>query len=336
MKPYVLAYAMDPALPLFTREDLNRLTHINLAFGLVRDGVLDLSGLTHLELLPKFRDWNPEIRIVLSVGGWGAGGFSTMAMTEEGRRRFALSCREAVERFHLDGIDIDWEYPCSDQAGIDCSPRDRENFTLLLRELRSQLGGKLLSIAAGAGEYFIRDTEMDQVARVVDYVQLMTYDMRSGFSHQAGHHAALYAGKGDHSGLNTDAMVKLFHSAGVPLEKMVIGAAFYSRHWTGVPDCDHGLLQEAESVGNGGPRYSDLTEDFLREKSFTRYWDEEARAAYLWNGSEFISYESPEAIRQKCLYVREKGLLGIMYWEHSCDATRELLTAMDCALREGA
>lgn len=329
MKHYILAYAMNDALPSITREDLSRLTHVNLAFGLVKDGLLDLSGLTNIGLLKRFREWNPEIHIVLSVGGWGAGGFSNMAMTAAGRERFARSCAEAVERLCLDGIDIDWEYPCSDQAGIDFSPADRENFTLLLKALREQLGEKSLSIAAGAGEYFVRDTEMDKAAQIVDYVQLMTYDMCGGFSHRTGHHAALFATAGDDRMVNTRDIVTLFHNAGVPLSKLVVGAAFYSRRWTGVKSGEnHGLLQEAESVGMGGPAYSDLTPEFLQKGGFTRYWDEEAQAAWLWNGSEFISYESPEAVSLKAAFVKEAGLLGIMYWEHSCDSIRELLSAI--------
>ena len=51
-------------------------------------------------------------------------------------------------------------------------------------------------------------------------------------------------------------------------------------------------------------------------------------AAYLWNGETFISFESPEAIRRKCEYVKEKGMLGVMYWEHSANHTRELLTVI--------
>lgn len=325
MKHSVLAYATDHALPTITKEDLDCLTHINLAFGLLKDGVLDLSGLPHIGLVEQFRAWKPEIRIVLSVGGWGAGGFSNMAMTQAGRARFANSCAEAVERFRLDGIDIDWEYPCSDQAEIDADPADRENFTLLLAALREKLGKKSLSIAAGAGEYFIENTEMKKVAALVDYVQIMTYDLRGGFTQVAGHHAALSAGEGDKSGLNTKEMVALFHQAGVPLEKLAIGAAFYSRRWTGVEDKNHGLLQKAESVGMSGPAYSDLTPAFLEEGGFTRYWDEQAQAAYLWNGTDFISYESPEAVALKAAYVKEAGLYGLMYWEHSCDTTRELL-----------
>ena len=132
MKYDVIAYCWNDALAGFTREDAQRLTHVNLAFGLLKDGLLDLHLLKYLHLLPRLRAWNPEMKIVLSVGGWGADGFSHMAMTEEGRRNFAKSCLDAVEKYNLDGIDIDWEYPCNDAAGIGADPRDKENFTALL------------------------------------------------------------------------------------------------------------------------------------------------------------------------------------------------------------
>ena len=82
MKPYLIAYAMNHSLPTVTEEDARRFTHLNLAFGLIKDGLLDMSQLTNIGLIEQFRAWNPNLKIVLSVGGWGAGGFSTMAMTE--------------------------------------------------------------------------------------------------------------------------------------------------------------------------------------------------------------------------------------------------------------
>ena len=195
MKYDVIAYCWNDALAGFTQEDARRLTHVNLAFGLIKDGLLDLHLLKYLHLLPKLREWNPEMKIVLSVGGWGADGFSDMAMTEEGRRNFAKSCLDAVEKYDLDGIDIDWEYPCSDAAGIGADPRDKENFTALLATLREYLGkGRIVSVAVGASQRCIADTQMDKVAEIVDYVQLMTYDMVDGT--RAGHHAALGATKG--------------------------------------------------------------------------------------------------------------------------------------------
>lgn len=325
MKKYAIAYAVNDSLPLFTEDDLHNLTHINLAFGSIKGGRVDVGGLTNIGLIEQFRGWNPEIKIVLSVGGGGADGFSHMAKTQAGRENFACSCAELSGRLELDGIDIDWEYPCTDRAGICVDPREKECFTLLLQALREKLVSRSLSIAAGAGAYFTQNTEMDKVAQIVDYVQIMTYDMRGGFTHETGHHAALRAGKGDHSGLNTADMVGLFHRAGVPKEKLVIGAAFYSRMWSGVKDQGSGLFQPAESVGEYGPAYSEITPEFIRQGGYQKLWDADAQASYLWNGETFISYESPEAIALKCRYVKEAGLAGIMYWEHGCDRTHELL-----------
>lgn len=332
---YILGYAMDRSLPGVTREDVGRLTHLNLAFGLVKNGLLDMSMLPNMDMVSRFRGWAPALKIVLSVGGWGAGGFSRMAMTGAGRRAFAASCLAAVERYGLDGIDIDWEYPCSDAAGIDADPRDRENFTLLLRILRETLGlDRILSIAAGASRDFIAWTQMDAVAPIVDYVQLMTYDMRGGEGPcQAGHHAALGASRGDSSDRNARAVTELFHAAGVPYEKLVLGAAFYSRIFPVESGRDNGLLQPARS-GTFGPGYGGLTREWRREHGFTEYWDEAAEASYLWNGRELVSFESPEAVHRKCAYVKKRGLRGIMYWEHGADPDRELLGAISQALSD--
>lgn len=329
MKKYILGYAMNHSFPTITEADVKKLTHLNLAFGLIKDGLLDMSQLTNIDLLPTFRKWNPELKIVLSVGGWGAGGFSTMAMTEEGRKAFAASCLEAVEQYGLDGIDIDWEYPCDNSAGIDSDPRDKENYTLLFEALREAIGpNRILSNAVGAGQYFVDGSEMDKVAAILDYVQLMTYDMRSGFTKQAGHHAALGLSKGDTTNTSTRGIVEMFHDAGVPYEKMIVGAAFYCRHFTGVQNVNNGLLQPSESVGEYGPNFDGITPEFMQENNYTEYWDEDAEASYLWNGSTLVSFESPEAIRRKCNYVKEKGMLGIMYWEHGSDTTKQLLNVM--------
>ena len=326
-KPIVLAYVVNRALIKVTPDDAKRLTHINVAFGKVgADFKLDDHELQNIDYIRVLRRWNPNLKFVLSVGGWGAGGFSNMAMTAEGRKAFAESCAEYAKANDLDGIDIDWEYPCNDSAEIDADSRDKQNFTYLLQALRDALGeNKIVSIAAGAGAYYVRDTEMDKVAAICDYVQLMTYDMRSGFCKQSGHHTSLYPTTGDDSGNSTAEVVDMFHAAGVPIEKMVIGAAFYSRKWDGVPNVNLGQLQNAESIGQYGPDYTLLVKEYINKNGWTRYWDDVAKAPFLFNGSSLISYDDPESIKAKCEYLLKKGLLGIMYWEHGCDDTHTLL-----------
>lgn len=332
MQYYRIGYAMNHSLSGVTREDVRKLTHMNLAFALIREGELDLSQLTSIGLVASFRQWNPELKIVLSVGGWAAGGFSTAARTEAGRQRFARSCLDAVQRYQLDGIDIDWEYPCSDVAGIDAHPSDRENFTLLLQAIRDAIGSRILSVAMGADQSCADNTEMDKVAQITDYVQLMTYDMRNGLTSQSGHHAALSPTKGDLSKANTRAVVELYHDAGVPYKNIVVGAAFYARHFEVQGVENNGLLQPS-GPGISKLSYWQITPEYLQEHNFTMFWDDAAEASYLWDGKEFISYESAEAIRRKCLYVMEKKLRGLMYWEHGHDKYRQLLEVIHNTLK---
>lgn len=339
MKPYLIAYATNEGVALFTKEDVQRLSHINLAFGHVRKGLLDTSGLSIFDQLDKLRSWNPGLKIVLSVGGWTAGGFSEMAMTQDGRRAFGDSVERAMDSHRLDGIDIDWEYPCSSAAGIASDPRDKENFTHLMQQMRQAAGERIVSIAAGASPYFVRDTQMDLVGQICDYVMLMTYDLRSGFTRQAGHHTGLYQTAGDAHGMTVERSVNLFLQAGVPREKLVIGAAFYSRKWDQVKAGQMGMLQPAGSVGNYGPGYAQLLREYINKNGWLRHWDEQAKAPWLWKEERgqgsFISYDDPQSLAHKCKYLLDQGLAGIMYWEHSCDDTHTLLAALHQGLHQG-
>ncbi|RED31383.1 glycoside hydrolase family 18 protein [Paenibacillus sp. VMFN-D1] len=336
-KKYIVAgYAVDAVLPEMTPEDLCRLTHLNVAFGHVRDDEITTEHLKNGEAIRSIKREHPELTLLLSVGGWSAGGFSEAAATEEGRARMAASAVRVLNEYPFDGIDLDWEYPCYGEAGIAASPDDKHNFTLLLAAIREALDAKgaadgrhyLLTIAAGADQYYVDGTEMDQVQKYLDFVQLMTYDMRGGFQVLTGHHTNLYTGTGDLFRISTDASVNIFVRAGVPREKIVIGAAFYSRIWNEVPDRNRGLYQMAGTTGGYGPSFTELAADYIDKNGYTRYWDEEARAPFLFNGSSLISYDDEESIRHKCEYVKEQGLAGIMFWEYGCDRTHRLLGAM--------
>ncbi len=331
---YVLtAYVWDKALKQVTVEQARKLTHINIAFGLVRDDRVVTDHLTDMEQLSVIRDWNPAIQVLLSVGGWGAGGFSEAASTAAGRKLFAQTAAEAATRYDLDGIDIDWEYPSIGVAGIASSPADRENFTLLLAELRAALDllpgrRRLLTIAAGADKYFLDGTRMEEAERYLDLVQIMTYDMRGGFQTMTGHHTNLYPSSGDLFRISVDTSVKLFAEAGVPYEKIVIGAAFYARKWTGVPNVNNGLFQMTAAAGGHGAHFDLLEREYINKNGYTRHWDSEACAPWLFNGDSFFTYDDEQSLACKARYLMREGLAGIMYWEHSCDTSGKLLDAL--------
>ncbi|MCM3782419.1 glycoside hydrolase family 18 protein [Neobacillus mesonae] len=336
-RKWIIGYVGHNGLHEVTKADLSRMTHINIAFSYIQDGVIHTSHLKNMERIPVIKEVHPELKFILSVGGWSSGGFSEAAATEEGRIKLAASAVLAVTTYSLDGIDLDWEYPCYGEAGIAASPADKQNFTLLLKSIREALDQKgeqnnkhyLLTIAAGADQYYIDGTEMNQVQKYVDYVQLMTYDMRGGFQVLTGHHTNLFTPTGDLYRISVDASVRMFHEAGVPKHKIVIGAAFYSRMWKGVPDRNNGLHQMAETTGGYGPDYTELCASYIGHNEYTRYWDDEAKAPYLFNGNTFISYDDPESIKAKCEYVQGQDLAGVMFWEYRCDTTHKLLETMD-------
>lgn len=333
------AYVYDRALPEVSVQDTQMLTHINIAFGLVKNDMITVDHCKNLSFLPTIKEYNPDIKIILSVGGWGAGGFSTAASTEEGRELFAESAAQILRQHSLDGIDIDWEYPCSAAAGIDHSPDDKYNFTLMLQKLREKLdlcstssGDRcILSIAAGAGQYFIDNIEILKITQILDFISIMTYDMISGAGLSTQHHTNLYSPKTgdtafDYNGADA---IELFHKAGVPYEKLILGAAFYSRKFENVENLNSGLFQNSKSGALFGAVYDDIQNNFLDKNGFKEYWDDNAKAPYLFDGSTFLSYDNPLSIKYKCEFIKEKGLLGLMYWEHSCNKGRELLSAIN-------
>ncbi len=124
-----------------------KLTHINFAFARIDKGgrvVFENPDFAPaLKSLLALKQQNPQLKIIISVGGWEADGFSDAALTDASRNAFAESAVELLRAHGADGIDLDWEYPGQGVAGIKYRAEDKQNFTLLLKTLRS---------AAGCGE----------------------------------------------------------------------------------------------------------------------------------------------------------------------------------------
>ena len=333
----LIGYVGTGDLPLLSDSDIRALDVINLAFGHIVNGCVDYAPDCVSEEFKRIRKENPECKIVLSVGGWSAGGFSEAAADEEGREKFASTAVEIIKRYELDGLDIDWEYPCISTAGIAANANDKDNYTKLIRTSREIIDSKLgrdimLTIAAGAGEYFINSTNMKEVEKYLDYVQLMTYDLRGGYHIITGHHTNLLDDKKDILQASAKKAAACFENAGVPREKLILGAAYYSRMWKGVPDRENGLHQMAETTGGYGPSYGELVKDYINQNGYKRYFDEEARAPWLFNGDTFISYDDEVSCSEKAEYVVNNGLGGIMFWEYRLDETRTLTEVMRKAL----
>ncbi len=348
--PYLVGYLYGGTLGSLGSVDAERLTHLNYAFANVTaegDVVLERpDDAARLAALVGLRARNPELRVLISVGGWTwSNYFSDAALTPESRERFARSAVDLMVRHRLDGLDLDWEYP--GQKGEDnvFRPEDKGNFTLLLETLRAHLDAQtarddrekrpyLLTIAAGSGASYLAHTDMAEVQQHLDFVNLMTYDFHGPWTAVTGHHANLYPSAAMQDAPSTSEAVRLFREAGVPAGKIVIGAAFYGHDWQGVTAQNGGFGQpytgEAGSIG-----YAALLPLFTDGSGYVQQWDADARAAALWNPTtrHFISYESPDALRAKAAFVQAQGLGGVMFWQYNADSTGTLLRTLHDALR---
>ena len=278
--------------------DPQYMTHINYAFGHVNDSFngVKIDNEERLRQIVDLRKQKPELKVLLSIGGWGSGRFSEMAANDEYRRAFAADCDRVVKEFALDGIDIDWEYPTSSMANISSSPDDTENFTLLMQDIRAAIGNeKELTLATVASARYI---DFKAILPSVDFVNIMAYDMASA----PKHHSALYPS--GHSGdITSDGAVTAHLKAGVPPSKLVMGMPFYGRGGDGYPS-----FQDYNKVGNTDTQY-------------TEKWDEVAQVPYLADKNDTLvfGFENPRSLAIKCQYILDKDLLGGMYWDYSGD-----------------
>ena len=278
--------------------DPQYMTHINYAFGHVNESFngVKIDNEERLRQIVDLRKQKPELKVLLSIGGWGSGRFSEMAANDEYRRAFAADCARVVKEFALDGIDIDWEYPTSSMANISSSPDDTENFTLLMQDIRAAIGNeKELTLATVASARYI---DFKAILPSVDFVNIMAYDMASA----PKHHSALYPS--GHSGdITSDGAVTAHLKAGVPPSKLVMGMPFYGRGGDGYPS-----FQDYNKVGNTDTQY-------------TEKWDEVAQVPYLADKNDTLvfGFENPRSLAIKCQYILDKDLLGGMYWDYSGD-----------------
>lgn len=326
-----------------------KLTHINFAFAKIdgdgKVGFEDPNFAPTLKSLLALKMLNPQLKVIVSVGGWEADGFSDAALTDASRAAFAESAVELLREHAVDGMDLDWEYPGQGVAGIKYRAEDKRNFTLLLQTLRGQLDAAsdaerrtgrdryVLTIASADREFFDH-TEMEKLHVFLDWLNIMSYDFFNSLTSTTGHHAGLHASEfAAPTDRNADKSGRQHLAAGIPADKLVLGVAFYGRGFAGVKPLNNGLNQPYQRY-EGDHSYAELVEKLIGSQGFVRHWDERAKAPFLWNGAArtFITYDDPQSIRAKADYVRENRLGGMMFWELSQDRNDELLDVIVTSL----
>lgn len=350
--PVVIAYVFPQNHVLQPGEiAAQKLTRINYAFANIKDGHIvegfptDPANFAALNALKKE---NPSLTVLVSVGGWlWSGNFSDAVLTQQSRKVFIDSVVAFIEKYDLDGLDIDWEYPGQVGAGNRFRPEDKQNYTAVLKELRerfnheqSKLHRRLyLSIATGSYPNFLAHTQMGKAQKYVDTVNLMAYDYyEPDDSSITGMNAPLFTDPADPKHVSADHSVQLYEQAGVPASKIVLGVPFYGHAWGQVADPHHGLFQPGKPIPNVQTNYGYIVANMLNatkpDQGYVRYWDAAASVPFLYNASAhvFISYDDPQSMALKCGYVLKHHLAGVMFWSYEGDPTGALLDSIDASL----
>lgn len=359
--------------------DVRQITHLNYSFGLIynnekdetNDALKDASKLhqiwlsekvqSDLQKIPELRKQNSNLKVLLSVGGWGARGFSGTAATKESRAVFIQSVQDVIAKYGLDGIDLDWEYPVNGAWGlVESKPADRANFTTLLKELRAAVGHKkLVTIAVGANAESPKSwVDVKAIAPLLDYINLMTYDMAYGtqYFNSNLYDSTAWPTVAEADKYSADFVVNNYLAAGLKPAQMNLGIGFYGRvpkravepgiDWS-KPDAQKNPATQPyfepqhialfKSLGvdlskDTYVKYNDIVAKLINDpqKRFTQHWDDEAKVPWLSVQSAdgkalfALSYENPRSVAIKADYIKSKGLGGAMFWEYGADDKNQL------------
>jgi len=317
----------------------------------------------------QLKELHPRLKVLISLGGQAgnSAGWVTAAATPGGRTALASSCIDLFVKGNIaagvrapslfDGFNIDWEFP---------SAADKENFTALLKEFRTQLDalskstGKqyVLTFDSPADPRKYVNIDLKAAAEQVDFLTIDGYDLAAPEGKQTNEASSLYATAADplHSGApEIDATVKAYLKAGVPAAKYTIGLPLYAVGWTGVANVNHGLFQNAAAPapvlladGSGFCPNSNkaapspgcdtlLTPGFLTyatiEKliganGFSSWYDSDRVGATLYNQASktFYTYDSPASVAAKTAYIRKNKLGGAYVWALNDDDPSGSLT----------
>ncbi|CAF4143616.1 unnamed protein product [Rotaria sp. Silwood2] len=281
----------------------------------------------------KLKEKNPNLKILISCGGWGkAGDFEPLVGSESSRESFSENVIKFCRQYGFDGIDLDWEFP---------SAEHRERFGLLTKTMhkmfkkeakKSKKDRLLISLAVAAGKYLItQGYDVPVLCNNVDMINVMTYDLYGSWYNKIGHHSALFHRPGETGmdrELNTNNSMYNWVEAGCSRDRLNIGIPGYGRAFTA--DGKDPLKAFGQSGGGSGSvsspylgesgllTYFEICKKELKE-GFKRYWHQQHQIPISFKDGTWIGYDDPDSVKNKCKYVKHEGFGGAMVWTLDMD-----------------
>ncbi|MGA2809070.1 MAG: glycosyl hydrolase family 18 protein [Terracidiphilus sp.] len=308
--------------------------------------------------IQQLKQLHPKLKVLMSMGGASApnvAAFVSASSTQAGRQALVSSCINMFVKGNIapgitapglfDGFNIDWEFPTA---------ADKQNFTALLKEFRTQLNalekttGKqyVLSFDGPAGAQNYVNIDLKAAAEQVDFITIDGYNYAGSWDTQTNDASPLFDDRQDPlfgQDLDIDSTVNAYLRAGVPPSKYTMGVPLYGAGWTGVPNVNHGLYQSSTGpsavlLTNGTGPCTDLSGNTpgcdtlltpgtatyttlanLPANGYSKGFDPQRIAVSLYDPTSetFYTYDDPDTAFLKMLYVDVKvpgGLGGAYVW----------------------
>ena len=224
------------------------------------------------------------------------------------RARTIATVLTSLSESGASGVNIDFE-PLGDTP-----PSVRDNFTLFIQELRSQLSinHKSLSISVYASAAVKpRIWDLKALAPHTDYFVVMAYDYTMPGSDTSGPTAPL-RGSGElfeHDIIKNIAEITKL----VPSAKILLGIPFYGYQWDTTDSSKYSPVEAKGSVAS-----LERIQQMLDDQTLSLLWDRNTLTPYgIASESGQISqiyFENETSIRLKLEFVKSAGLGGIAIW----------------------
>ena len=300
---------------------------------------------------------NPHLKIGISVGGKTtcSANFAKVAKDKVKRQNFANNIAKFISNIGYDFVDIDWRYPTTIKEE---DPDFTENFTLLLKEIRNELNALQkdyirfeISITMPSSPTLMDKIEYDKVLQIVNFANMITYDLNGAWNSYTAHHTPLYTNEAYNPNTMPEAQFSIdscinyleeTYGNTIDMKKIVIGVAPYTRGWRGVKDdgldkdnpglyatANPNSVKSADGTNSGIYGFHELP-TLIKQFDLLEYFDNTAKAAYYYspNTGYFFSCDNEESVAAKGKYVKEKELGGLVSWMASYDPKNKITRAM--------
>ena len=275
-----------------------------------------------IELAMANKAANPNLRVLMSIGGGGRSENFLAVASDTGKRlKFVQAVHKMLDKYSLDGVDLDWESP---RTEIEYS-----SYVRLLNEIHVSFAGTThtLTVALHPGQ-----TLGEHGYHAVDRVHFMSYDMPS----TNGNHADF---------ASVRQAVDRIIASGCPKDKLVLGLPLYARNkespgdvksYAELMDSMVAIQLEAEDDAEDNVETAEVgAKDNAKETAIMPFVERLAPSFATASAHGSYPYDSMYMAQRKTQWAKNSGLRGVFFWEIGQDKLEPRVSVLEAVMAVG-